>query len=247
MKNFIKILKPICAVLFWLAVTYLFYYKVCVDNQPGSLLNSGSNIIDDRYYLADNERNLIEIEKNEWDSLTIKVRIFKICVNYLVIYLIYIWYKFLIIPNMKEQETMHMTEFSKENENYNHKEGVFEFCKKNIIWITVFVAMLNLVFCFVNGFSAKHLGGFIIALLVAAFNCFLNYKIMHKEYVDNLTLLVLYGCLLISIIFLFYNMIPGNIKTKSTMSYIYFSPVFIVHFFVYKKLDIKKKYKSKHP
>ena len=104
MKSFIKVVKPVCAILFFIALCYLFYYKVCVDNQPGSLLNSKSTIVDNRYYLADNEGNLIEINKAEWDSLTIKTKIFRISLCYLEIYLAYIWFKFLIIPNMKKDK-----------------------------------------------------------------------------------------------------------------------------------------------
>ena len=118
---------------------------------------------------------------------------------------------------------------------------MFEFCKRNIIWITLVVIILNAIFCFFNGFTKKYLDGLIITSLVALGDCFLNYKIVRNKSVDNMTLFVLYGALLISIIFVFYNIIPGSDKTTSTLGYVCFSPLFIVHFFVYRKLDITKK------
>lgn len=118
---------------------------------------------------------------------------------------------------------------------------MFEFCKRNIIWITLFVIILNVIFCFFYGFTKKYFEGLIITSVLALGNCFLNYKIVRNKYVGNMTLFVLYGALLISIFFVFYNIIPETDKTTSTLGYVCFSPLFIVHFFVYKKLDIKKK------
>ena len=118
---------------------------------------------------------------------------------------------------------------------------MFEFCKRNIIWITLFVIILNVIFCFFNGFAKKYFEGLIITSLLAFGNCFLNYKIVRNKYVDNMTLFVLYGALLISIIFVFYNIISGSDKTTYTLGYVCFSPLFIVHFLIYKKLDITKK------
>lgn len=118
---------------------------------------------------------------------------------------------------------------------------MFEFCKRNIIWITLFVIILNVIFCFFNGFTKKYFEGLIITSLVALGNCFLDYKIVRNKYVDNITLFIIYGALLISIIFVFYNIIPGSVKTNSTLGYVCFSPLFIVHFHIYKKFDIKKK------
>ncbi|MBO7486903.1 MAG: hypothetical protein J6T84_12675 [Spirochaetaceae bacterium] len=101
MKSFIKVIKPFCAILFFITLTYFFYYKVFTDRVDGSTLNDGSQIVNGRYYLADIDGNVKEIKKTEWESHVIKGKIFNLSLNYIAIYLIYICYKFLIIPNMK--------------------------------------------------------------------------------------------------------------------------------------------------
>ncbi len=104
MKKFLKVIKPVCAILFFITLTYFFYYKIITDRAGGSTLNNGSQIVDGRYYLADIDGNVKEIEKAEWESHVIKGKIFNISLNYIAIYLIYICYKFLIIPNMKRNK-----------------------------------------------------------------------------------------------------------------------------------------------
>lgn len=123
---------------------------------------------------------------------------------------------------------------------------MFEFCKRNIIWISLVVVVLNMLFCLVNGFNMRYVDGLIIASLFSIGDCFLNFRIVHNKYVDNMTLFVLYGALLISIIFVFYNIIPISVKTESTLDYVCFSPIFVINFLVYKKLDIKKKLRDEH-
>lgn len=116
---------------------------------------------------------------------------------------------------------------------------MFEYFKRNIIWVTVFVIILNLIFCLLNGITIKYLEGLIMASLTAGLNCLINYKIAQKKYVENSTLFVIYGTLLISIIYMCYIIITKNVKANPDY-YICFSPVFVIHFIVYKKLDIKK-------
>ncbi len=104
MKNFLKVVKPVCAILFFISIAYIFYYKSFTDKTGGSTLNNETKIIDGRYYLADNKGNTKEIDKALWDEHVIKGKIFNVSVHYLEIYLIYICYKFLIIPNMKRNK-----------------------------------------------------------------------------------------------------------------------------------------------
>ncbi len=103
MKKFMKTIKIIATILFLICVVYFFWFKVTIDSKmSGSLLNSESKIIDGRYFLADNDGTLNEIEKDLWDSLVIKTNILKLSTLYLAIYLIYFWSKYLIWPNMKK-------------------------------------------------------------------------------------------------------------------------------------------------
>ena len=81
--------------------------------------------------------------------------------------------------------------------------------------------------CFINGFSKLYL----IYIVVVIFS----------SIIGNSTLIVLYGSLLSSIIFLLISIISKNIKSETNLLEICLSPVFIVHFLIYKKLDIKKK------
>ena len=61
MKNFLKVVKPVCAILFFISIAYIFYYKSFTDKTGGSTLNNETKIIDGRYYLADNKGNTKEI------------------------------------------------------------------------------------------------------------------------------------------------------------------------------------------
>lgn len=118
---------------------------------------------------------------------------------------------------------------------------MFEFCKKNIVWITLFIAILNLIFCFINGFSKSYLFYIVIVIFSSIISCFIDLKITNYQYVDNPLLFVLYGSLLVSIICLLISIITRNVKSETNLIEICLSPVFIVHFLIYKKLDIKKK------
>lgn len=111
---------------------------------------------------------------------------------------------------------------------------MFEFCKKNIVWITIFIVILNLIFCFINGFSKLYLIYIVVVIFSSIIGCFIDLKITDKQYVGNSSLIVLYGSLLSSII-------SKNVKSETNLLEICLSPVFIVHFLIYKKLDIKKK------
>ena len=112
--------------------------------------------------------------------------------------------------------------------------NMFEFCKKNIVWITIFIVILNLIFCFINGFSKLYLIYIVVVIFSSIIGCFIDLKITDKQYVGNSSLIVLYGSLLSSII-------SKNVKSETNLLEICLSPVFIVHFLIYKKLDIKKK------
>ena len=118
---------------------------------------------------------------------------------------------------------------------------MFDFCKKNIVWITLFIAILNLIFCFINEFSKLYLIYIVVVIFSSIIGCFIDLKITDKQYVGNSTLIVLYGSLLSSIIFLLISIISKNVKSETNLLEICLSPVFIVHFLIYKKLDIKKK------
>ena len=118
---------------------------------------------------------------------------------------------------------------------------MFDFCKKNIVWITLFIAILNLFFCFINGFSKLYLIYIVVVIFSSIIGCFMDLKITDKQYVGNSTLIVLYGSLLSSIIFLLISIISKTVKSETNLLEICLSPVFIVHFLIYKKLDIKKK------
>ncbi len=122
---------------------------------------------------------------------------------------------------------------------------MFDFCKKNIVWITLYIAILNLIFCFINGFSKLYLIYIVVVIFSSIIGCFIDLKITDKQYVGNSTLIVLYGSLLSSIIFLLISIISKNVKSETNLLEICLSPVFIVHFLIYKKLDIKKKSSQK--
>lgn len=104
MKSFIKVIKPVCAILFFITIAYVFYYRAFTDKSGGSTLNNDSKIIDGRYYISDNNGNIKEIEETEWNEHIVKAEICKFSVFYIGIYWVYICYKYFIIPNIKKRK-----------------------------------------------------------------------------------------------------------------------------------------------
>lgn len=102
MKRFLKVLKILCVLLLFFSVFYVFYYKVTInDTMDASFLN-GYKIENGKYYIADINKIYFELEKEEWDKLYKKTIVLKTSVIYLMIYLPYVWFKYLIIPNIKK-------------------------------------------------------------------------------------------------------------------------------------------------
>lgn len=100
MKMILRVLKIIGLIGFLFSIAYFFYYKICIDaKMEGSLLN-GSKIEDNKYYLEDNSGDFIEIAEIDYKKLVVKTKLFMICLMFIIIYLICIWFKFLIFPNV---------------------------------------------------------------------------------------------------------------------------------------------------
>ncbi len=100
MKLFIKIVKVVIVLFFIISIIYFFYYKFCIDDKmEGSFLND-SKIEDGRFYLKTNDGCFVEIEEDQWNVVLIKTRIFMVCLIYIVVFLMVIWMRFLILPNI---------------------------------------------------------------------------------------------------------------------------------------------------
>ena len=102
MKRFLKVLKILCVLLFFFSVFYVFYYKVTINDKMDASFLNGYKIENGKYYIADINKIYFELEKEEWDKLYKKTIVLKTSVIYLMIYLPYVWFKYLIIPNIKK-------------------------------------------------------------------------------------------------------------------------------------------------
>lgn len=103
MNKSLKIIKTIVIIIFFLALIYFFWYITVIDHRNKvSLLNGEVTVMDGRYYLRDNDKNLCEVTKEHLDVLIVTTNLFVICTGYMLFYMIYIWIRFLIFPNIKK-------------------------------------------------------------------------------------------------------------------------------------------------
>lgn len=96
----IKIIKIVNFIIFLFCSIFIFYYLITTDSSHnGSVLN-GSKIENGRYYLETDTGIFVEINEYNYQKEVFKSKCYKISLFFITIYLIYIWIKILILPNI---------------------------------------------------------------------------------------------------------------------------------------------------
>jgi len=104
MNKTIKIIKSLAAIIFIASWFYFFWYKVSIDDKNiGSPMNGKVIMEDDKLFLKNNDGNFCEVTKEQLDMLIFTTNIFKICIGYIIVYLIYLEVR-LFIFNMKKRK-----------------------------------------------------------------------------------------------------------------------------------------------
>ncbi len=115
---------------------------------------------------------------------------------------------------------------------------MFDFLKKNIIYIAVSLAVLDFTSCLFTGMRIDHLFVFLIVLAFSIIVFFMNCMLIHKGYVSDKGVFVLFCHFLLSIIFCMASFIKkdGGFTFMSIAAGVHFSTEFIL----IKIFDIKE-------
>ena len=104
MNKTIKIIKTIAAIMFILSWIFFFWYKVSInDKNTGSPMNGKVVMENEKLFLKNNNGKLCEVTKEKLDMLIVNTNIFKICVGYIIVYLVYLEIR-LFIFNIKRKK-----------------------------------------------------------------------------------------------------------------------------------------------
>ncbi len=101
-SKLLRIVKVISVLLFFTSIGVFIYYGTFIKKIGGSVLNEGSKVVDNVYYLADESGNIKEISESLWKECRIKANIYLFFYYYQMLFLIYVWIKFLILPNIRK-------------------------------------------------------------------------------------------------------------------------------------------------
>lgn len=116
---------------------------------------------------------------------------------------------------------------------------IFGFVKRNFFLISTMLIFLNLLSCFFNGFMITYLFLFIISILLESLLFVLDSIILHKGYITDKSVGVLYFHFGIGMIFL----VLSFVFRDAVYSYvsIFETTLFITAFLLIKIFDIKEK------
>lgn len=114
---------------------------------------------------------------------------------------------------------------------------MFEFFKKNIYFISIFLIPLEVLSCFISGLEIHFLYTFFIVLIFSIFAFAFNNIIIHKRKVSDKDVFVLLISLVISVIFCIKSFL--FIDKGATHVSIMFSVFFMTEFLLIRKFDLE--------
>ena len=115
---------------------------------------------------------------------------------------------------------------------------MFNFFKKNILYIMILVIILELLSCIITDISFESFLGLICSFVFSILIFFLNCIVLKKGFISDKDVFVLFGIGLISLVCCMISFIKKD--NGYTFLSLLTSIFFIVEFFLIKKFDIKK-------
>lgn len=89
----------ICAVMIFISFFVIPYFVMYNNKIGGNILNEGSEIVNDEYYVVDNDGNKNKITKEEWNKCKIITIAFFVVVSLASISVFYFFCRYIFIPS----------------------------------------------------------------------------------------------------------------------------------------------------
>lgn len=96
------ILNIICAVMIFISFFAIPYFVMYNNKIGGNILNEGSEIINDEYYVVDNDGNKNKITKEEWYKCTVITIVFFVIVSLASLSVFYFFCRYVFLPSIIE-------------------------------------------------------------------------------------------------------------------------------------------------
>lgn len=98
MKLEIKI-NILCSILIFASFFSIPYFVMYSNKIGGNILNEGSEIVNDEYYVVDNDGNKNQITKSEWEKCKTVTIAFFISVSLSTLSVFYFFCRYIFIPS----------------------------------------------------------------------------------------------------------------------------------------------------
>lgn len=92
----------LCAFMIFISFFVIPYFVIYNNKIGGNILNEGSEIVNDEYYIVDNEGNKNKITKEDWNKCKIITIIFFVVVSLASLSVFYFFCRYVFIPSSIE-------------------------------------------------------------------------------------------------------------------------------------------------
>ena len=89
----------VCAFMIFISFFVIPYFVIYNNKIGGNILNEGSEIVNDEYYIVDNEGNKNKITKEDWNKCKIITIIFFVVVSLASLSVFYFFCRYVFIPS----------------------------------------------------------------------------------------------------------------------------------------------------